>query len=291
MLRLTQQYDDPSGIVSKLIFEDEDVIAETVAYKYQDRGVVCFSVQSGCEVGCSFCGTGKNFIGNLSTDDMFVQIDAALKVIGQKEKIQIMAMSMGEPMLNWPATKNIAEYYLNIKRMQFFVSTIGLNDPYTINDFLLMGRIHSGFGLQFSLHEASEYRRLELFRNKELDYLSIKNMLFIGRMFNAASGNKTYFNYIVMKEQLRHEALVDAQWLANNLKGMHLTCSVLCNTKDKKKADVQPALDMANMVRDMSEGAVETSTFDPSGQDTIGGGCGQLHYVQEKMKELKKCKD
>jgi 23S rRNA (adenine2503-C2)-methyltransferase len=36
-----------------------------------------------------------------------------------------------------------------------------------------------------------------------------------------------------------------------------------------------------------TEAGYDTRIFDPAGQDTIGGGCGQLFYVQEWMKGTK----
>jgi hypothetical protein len=35
----------------------------------------------------------------------------------------------------------------------------------------------------------------------------------------------------------------------------------------------------------LSDRGYSTRRFDPAGQDTIGGGCGQLHYVQQWAKE------
>lgn len=71
MITITKRLDDPSGVVSKLVFEGtEGAIVETVAYRYEDRGVICFSCQSGCPIGCTFCGTGKKFIRSLSAGEM-----------------------------------------------------------------------------------------------------------------------------------------------------------------------------------------------------------------------------
>jgi 23S rRNA (adenine2503-C2)-methyltransferase len=63
---------------------------------------------SGCPVGCTFCGTGKKFICNLTAEEIVQQIVEVLTDKGIEhdinsrcEKFQIMFMSMGEPMLNW----------------------------------------------------------------------------------------------------------------------------------------------------------------------------------------------
>lgn len=52
--------------VSKFVFEwsNPKGIAESVLYRYgsyRERTVICCSIQSGCPVGCTFCGTGKFF--------------------------------------------------------------------------------------------------------------------------------------------------------------------------------------------------------------------------------------
>ena len=99
-MKLKKVIIDPQEHVAKFIFADDKAITEVVAYKYQNRGVVCFSTMSGCPVGCVFCGTGKKFIRNLTFGEMITQIEIALEWIGKQDKIQIMAMSMGEPMLN-----------------------------------------------------------------------------------------------------------------------------------------------------------------------------------------------
>lgn len=96
------------GNVWKYIFYFENAIAEAVLYRYnsfKERTVICCSVQSGCPVGCSFCGTGKRFIRNLTHQEIVGQVSYILRDknignINSCAKFQIMFMSMGEPMLN-----------------------------------------------------------------------------------------------------------------------------------------------------------------------------------------------
>ena len=73
------------GNVWKYIFEKKDAIVEAVLYKYNsfdDRTVVCCSIQSGCPVGCTFCGTGNKFIRNLTSNEIVNQIDHILYSLG-----------------------------------------------------------------------------------------------------------------------------------------------------------------------------------------------------------------
>lgn len=279
MIGLAQTLHDPNGIVSKLVFEDAVAIAETVAYKYEDRGVVCFSVQSGCPIGCSFCGTGKRFIRSLSATEMIIQIHEALKIVGQKERIQIMSMSMGEPMCNWVQTRDVAEYVLAYLHYNFYVSTVGLERKDVLTDFIEMGCAYNGFGLQFSLHHWNDTKRKAMLGGYP-QLASVDNLSHYGNMFTKETGRPCYWNYICTGEETDN----DADMVALITRGMHATCSVLCNTKAKIAGDVSVARRFAQM---LTERDVNTSVFDPAGQDTIGGGCGQLHYVQQKLNSSK----
>lgn len=283
MIKFKDKLDDPSGIVHKLIFEDDHSIAEAVLYHYVDRVVVCFSTQSGCPVGCRFCGTGNKFIRDLTDAEMIDQIETSLSFIPDLKgrKIQIMSMSMGDPMLNWDAVERVAATYLNWD-MSFFISTVGFQNWPVVERIMQLGEKYPKFGLQFSLHNTNTEERFKLFRNGSLNYMRVSNLLNVGRQFTLRTGNKAYFNYIITGK----ETLENKQFLARQLKGMHLTCSVLCNINGLTKTDPDKAIKFANEIFEMSDGMVDTSTFDPAGQDTISGGCGQLHRVQEKMRQL-----
>src|SRR3989304_5752875 len=93
--------------VSKFVFEKGDAVAEAVLYKYNDyleRTVICCSVQSGCPMGCRFCGAGNYFVRSLTTKEIVSQVDYLLISRGidasKVKKLQLMFMSLGEPMLN-----------------------------------------------------------------------------------------------------------------------------------------------------------------------------------------------
>src|SRR5271170_5793102 len=105
-----RQLASKEGNVWKYVFEKSDAVAEAVLYRYpsfDERTVICCSTQSGCPVGCRFCGAGDAFVRSLTTDEIISQpvhlleskgIDAA-----QVDRMQIMFMSMGEPLLNLKA--------------------------------------------------------------------------------------------------------------------------------------------------------------------------------------------
>ena len=94
--------------VMKFVFTKDNAVAESVLYKYptyEDRTVICCSTQSGCPVGCRFCGAGDYFVRNLKADEIVYQVDHCLESQGidamNIRNFQIMVMSMGEPLLNF----------------------------------------------------------------------------------------------------------------------------------------------------------------------------------------------
>lgn len=67
--------------VLKFVFTKETAVAEAVLYKYptyEERTVICYSTQSGCPVGCRFCGAGDHFVRSLKAEEMVYQIDHML---------------------------------------------------------------------------------------------------------------------------------------------------------------------------------------------------------------------
>jgi 23S rRNA (adenine2503-C2)-methyltransferase len=117
--------------VSKFVFTGDDIAVEAVLYRYptyRERTVICCSTQCGCPIGCSFCGTGKFFVRNLTADEIVEQITAVLSCIDcaphEIAKFQIMFMSMGEPFLNMPNVVNaIRELHKQYPNAQLLVST------------------------------------------------------------------------------------------------------------------------------------------------------------------------
>lgn len=277
-MRLVRELEDSNGTVKKFVFSDGKAITEVVGYRYQNRGVVCFSVQSGCPIGCTFCGTGKRFIRNLKAQEMLDQIHIALNWIGDRDKIQLMSMSMGEPMLNMEELWGVRTHFLCcFPGYQFIVSTVGVFSSYGQQAILNMAAGSRNFGLQFSLHSPYEEQRRALLGNYPL-LLSITQLKAFANEFHQATNKQrsVYWNYICKGT----ETVEDAE-AVSNIVGQrdHLTCSVLCNTGELIKGDPEPAQRFGQMCA--SYGVENWSMFDPAGQDSIGGGCGQLLYVQE----------
>lgn len=293
MLKISKCLESSEGNVWKYIFESADAIIEAVLYRYDDfmkRTVLCVSVQSGCPVGCTFCGTGKKFIRNLTESEIINQVWDILKdrglrhIIGDAERFQIMFMSMGEPLLNFNNVKNAIQMLSMIyPNAELLLSTIGVNDHDALGELLSLSKSINRVGLQFSIHEAFEKQRNELipFSNK----MSLKKIRDYGIVWNRETGRPVYLNYCVTDENSTDVDIEELQTLFSPVV-FNFTFSVVCSDDENMKDKGYRNYDQINkVIQSFIKEGYNTRMFDPAGQDDIGGGCGQLWHVQDWMKK------
>ncbi len=284
------------GNVWKYVFTKEDMVAEAVLYKYNDfydRTVICCSVMSGCPVGCKFCGTGAKFVRNLTADEIVTQIELVLKDknliedINEKcKKLQFMFMSMGEPMLNWDEVEK-AIRILNKKfnNAQLLLSTIGCDNDEVFNKIIKLSKGIDKVGLQFSIHKSNDDDRNKLIPfYKKMNLEKIRDA---GIIWWKETGRHPFLNYCVdgtnnTEQDFKNLTLLFSPVVFN------FTFSVVCspdeNMKETSFRNLEVIKDFQNR---FLEHGYNVRTFDPAGQDDIGGGCGQLWYVQNWLKSHK----
>ena len=283
--------------VSKFVFEkDSDgvqkgIAVEAVLYRYnsyEERTVVCCSTQCGCPVGCSFCGTGKFFVRNLTANEIIEQVTTVLSTIdcdiAKVNKLQIMFMSMGEPFLNYKNVKKAITALAYIyPTAQLLIST---SAPKAIKrslfDFLHFSRSQPKVGLQFSVHESTDEARRKLIAS---DSLSLANIGFVGELWAQHTGRRPFFNYCVHEGNNRQE---DVNNLLRNFNPdvWECTLSVICEKDKTMQNAINEKLDIIqDFSSKMRNAGYSLRVFNPAGQDDIGGGCGQLWYFQEWLKQ------
>lgn len=283
-----KRIDSSDKSVSKFVFENDTAIAEAVLYKYptyEERTVICCSTQSGCPVGCRFCGAGDSFVRSLTSWEIVSQPNYLLYGTGipasKIKRLQIMFMSMGEPLLNFKelakACRSLNETF---PHASLLISTIGPRVNY--GPLRALSWEIDKIGLQFSVHESTDEKRDRLipFEAK----LSLKDIAWEGTWWNELTGRKPFFNYCA------HEGNVsegDADRLANLFVPdiWNATISVICERTEHVAAANKRQRELAVYFEGLlRERGFNTRTFDPAGQDDIGGGCGQLWFVQDWMK-------
>lgn len=277
-----------SDKVTKLIFTQPDAVAEAVLYLYEDRIVVCCSVQSGCPVGCKFCGTGKHFVRNLTAEEIVEQVALALdvaKVRPEGKRFQIMTMSMGEPFLNFKELMRALLHLNNVyPSAELLVSTVGpakAVDRGQYDTFCLAGMINSRLGLQFSLHESTDERRAILI---PYPCINIAGIARIGSKWHQRTGRQCYLNYCCHPDNVSDD---DVQRISEAFDpdAFAMTCSTVSKSTEGAAVDPDSLCEAQRMHAKLKSAGYNVRTFDPEGQDDIGGGCGQLWFVQRWLRE------
>lgn len=283
-----KRVDSSDDNVCKYVFDFDTAVAESVLYKYptyEERTVICCSTQSGCPVGCRFCGAGDSFVRSLTADEIVAQvqhlfadknIDAAAVQRGQ-----IMFMSMGEPMLNVKglsgAIRKLHELY---PQFALLISTSAPDVDYA--PIRTLSQEIPSVGLQFSVHESTDEARDKLIPFKAK--LSLELIAAEGEAWHEATGRQPFFNYCAHDKNTDVE---DAERLLElfNPAVWQATVSVICERDESIAAANERQRELATtFMSKLLERGYSVRCFDPAGQDTIGGGCGQLWFVQEWMR-------
>lgn len=285
-----KQIDSSDRNVTKFVYEFDKAIAESVLYRYNNyetRTVICCSTQSGCPIGCRFCGAGDYFVRNLTADEILAQVRHSVNATGipahQIRRLQIMFMSMGEPLLNMQNLIDACKIlYKEMPNAALLISTSAPRVDYA--PLFELSKEVPTIGLQFSLHEIDESRRDTLipFKNK----LSIDEIVGIGerRASKMNDGRRPFFNYCAGPDNTNNgeEYLIADKF---NPKIWNATISVICERDESIAAANQRQRVLATIFENkLKKIGFNTRTFDPAGQDDIGGGCGQLWFVQEWMR-------
>lgn len=282
-----RRIDDEAERVAKFVFTRDDAVAEAVLYRYPDyrtRTVICCSTQSGCPVGCRFCGAGDNFVRSLSAEEIVSQPDYLLSLVDcrpeEMGRLQIMFMSMGEPLLNMkalvPALHALFEKY---PTAALLISTSAPRVDYS--PIRIISRAIPTIGLQFSVHESTDEARSKLIPFKAK--LTLQEIADEGERWFRQVGRKPFFNYCA-HDGNESDADADRILALFDPRVFEATVSVVCERSDGLPATNEHQRSLAvSFSSRLLERGFNVRVFDPAGQDTIGGGCGQLWFVQQWM--------
>jgi 23S rRNA (adenine2503-C2)-methyltransferase len=248
--------------------------------------VICCSTQAGCPVGCRFCGAGDHFVRSLTADEI---VDQPMRLLADVDcdpadmgRLQIMFMSMGEPLLNLsgmiPALERLYTLY---PKAALLISTSAPRVDY--EDVIRISQAIPTIGLQFSVHESTDEARDLLIPFKAK--LNLGEIMRAGEQWHARVGRKPFFNYCAHDSNETDED-ADRIYKLFDPRVWCATVSVICERDEglPKTNEHQRGL-AASFAERLVKRGYDTRMFDPAGQDTIGGGCGQLWFVQNWLRE------
>jgi len=158
-----EEITSPDGLTRKALFSLPDGhTIESVLMHYERRNTICLSTQVGCLIGCPFCATGQaGFERDLSPGEIVEQVlyfARALQRTGQR-LTNLVFMGMGEPFLNWEATRKAVQALTDPRLFGLGARHITISTAGFVPGVEALAQERSQLGLAVSLHAANDQLR------------------------------------------------------------------------------------------------------------------------------------
>ncbi len=210
--------------VKKYLFELSDKNKIESVVMYHDYGIsVCISSQIGCNMGCTFCESGRlKKVRNLTVDEMILQILTIQEDIKQRIS-HIVIMGIGEPFDNY---ENIIDfinivndpYALAIGIRHITVSTSGI-----VPKIKLFAQDCPAVNLAISLHAPNNEIRNKIMKINKV--YNIEELIESVKQYIKITNRRVTFEYIMLKDI--NDTDECAYMLAKLLKGINCYVNII----------------------------------------------------------------
>ena len=205
-------------LVKKYLFELEDKNLIEAVLMFHDYGnSLCISTQVGCNIGCTFCESGRlKKIKNLTTSEMVNQI-MKIEEIENIRISHVVLMGIGEPFDNYDNVINFINIInngkgLDIGARHITVSTSGIIPK--IEKFIKDGK---QVNLAISLHASNDELRSKLMPINKV--YKLKDLIEILKKYIENTNRRVTFEYLLLDKI--NDTEENARELANLVRGMN----------------------------------------------------------------------
>ena len=257
----------------KYLFELEDKnYIEAVVMVHNYGNSICVSSEVGCNMGCSFCESGRQKkIRNLNTYEMVEQLllienDLSIRLSS------VVIMGIGEPFDNYDNVINFMKIIndpkgLAIGARHITVSTCGL-----VPKILEFAKFPLQINLALSLHAPNDELRNKLMPiNKAYNISEVLDAI---KKYYELTNRRVTIEYIMLKDI--NDSLDNALELSKLLKGLNVYVNLIpyneTNHLDFKKSDKEQVLKFGKVLQDNN---IVVTIRREYGAD-IDAACGQL---------------
>jgi 23S rRNA (adenine2503-C2)-methyltransferase len=269
--QVTRVLESRDGARKYLLKLADGILVEGVAMPEESKVTLCLSTQAGCALGCTFCVTGVLGPGrNLTPDEIVGQYRAMIADLGNVDRVNIVMMGMGEPLLN-TANLGIAldVLYERISPKRITISTAGI-----IPGIRWLADRPRPPKLAVSLNAPDQERRAQIMPIARR--FPLPELIDELRRFPLDGGRRITFEYVLISGF--NDDLEDARALARLLAGIPSKVNLIPLNPDAQRTPGMQSPD--EQVIDAFAGAVRDAglvvTVRRSRGRDIQGACGQL---------------
>ncbi len=198
---LQQRFESSDGTRRYLLKLSDGKTVEAVLMPEGTRSTICVSTQVGCPVDCKFCLTAlMGLERNLSAGEIVGQILYILEdnqLAGGLQRINIVFMGMGEPLLNLPNVLKATRILTDSKGVGLSPRRITLSTSGIIPRMAELGAATVRPKLAISLNASSDAARRELMPITRK--YSLSGLLEACRSYPLRTWEKLTFEYVLLR--------------------------------------------------------------------------------------------
>ena len=196
-----RQFESTDGTRRYLLRLADGKTVETVWMPEGERSTICISSQVGCPVNCSFCLTAlMGLERNLTAGEIVGQvlrIAAENKLEANADRVNIVMMGQGEPLLNLPNVLKATRLLTDTAGVAISTRRITLSTSGIIPKIQEMARSPVRPKLAISLNASSEEQRRELMPITRKYHLA--DLIDACRAYPLRPWEKLTFEYVLLK--------------------------------------------------------------------------------------------
>lgn len=250
---------------------------EMVLMPYDNRATLCVSSQIGCQMGCTFCQTGKMGLKrNLSSGEILSQIIIANQALKEMKISNVVFMGMGEPLDNYDEVVKACAVMVDAEAFGLSKSKVTVSTSGLVPEIRQLGK-DLPVRLAISLHTADDAKRSRMMPiNRTYNLSALKEALLD---YPAPPRVGITFEYVMIQGE--NDTIDDAKKLVSFLHGLKAKVNLIpINHFPGIPMKPSEAERIKNFQSYLAARSIPAPVRYSRGQD-ISGGCGQLAAKRE----------
>jgi 23S rRNA (adenine2503-C2)-methyltransferase len=273
------RYESVDGTRRYLLGLDDGRSVETVLMPEESRDTICISSQVGCPVNCKFCLTAlMGLERNLTAGEIVGQVlfvMGAHKLSAESDRLNIVMMGMGEPLLNLPQVLKATRLLTDKSGIAISPRRITLSTSGIIPKIVELGQEAVRPKLAISLNASTEEQRQELMPITRKYHL--KDLMEACRNYPLRPWEKLTFEYVLLKGVNDTDA--DARRVVKLLARLNAKVNLIALNPGPGIAFETPDPERVHSFQNIVKRAMPCFIRKPRGRD-IFAACGQLKRIE-----------
>ena len=269
------EYQSKDGTRRYLLKLQDQRTVEAVLMPEEGRDTICISSQVGCPVNCQFCLTAlMGLERNLTAGEIVGQvlfIMRAHEISTVTDRLNIVMMGMGEPLLNLPNVIKATRLLIDPAGIGLSPKRITLSTAGIVPKMADLGRESVRPKLAISLNASSEEQRRELMPITRK--YSLKDLLAACKAYPLRPWEKLTFEYVLLKGVNDTDA--DARRVVKLLAHLNAKVNLIALNPGPGIAFETPDAERVHSFQEIVRRAMPCFVRKPRGRD-IFAACGQL---------------